>query len=286
MSFECFKELLTLNPGIRHVDLDNFGELFLNPDLLKIMEYAYSRNVMLSCPAGVNLNNVSMEVLEGLVKYRFHYLNISLDGATPDTYKIYRKGGDWNKVVENIKVINRFKKKYKSKYPKMQWQFIVFGHNEDEIETAKTMASDLGMSFYLKLNWNPEYSPIKNRNKVSAATGWTEFTREEYEQQNGVSYVRPTCYSLWTGPRYSWDLSVTGCCWNVWERFDESSISFSKEMLMGLRTSVKRNPCMGCEIYWELVKSERFLTRFEILKYIIRSRARTSAAYLLWRLGL
>ena len=129
LSFENFRELLLLNPGTKHVDFDNLGELFLNKDLLKIMQYADSRKIMLSCAGGVNLNDVSPEVLEGLVKYRFQYLNVSIDGATPDTYGVYRKGGDWHTVIENVHAINRYKKQYHSEYPKMQWQFIVFGRS-------------------------------------------------------------------------------------------------------------------------------------------------------------
>lgn len=286
LTFGDFKDLLLMNPGTRHVDFDNFGELFLNPDLLEIIKYADSRDIMLSCPAGVNFNGVSKEVLEGLVKYRFQYLNISIDGATPDTYSKYRAGGNMVDVINNIRIINQYKKQYRSQYPKMQWQFIVFGHNEDEIKDARAMAESLGMSFYPKLNWNSEYSPIRNRENVARETGWTVFTREEYEQQTGLSYVRPTCYSLWTGPRYSWDLSVTGCCWNVWERFTPSGITWAKKMLTDSRfTALGSIPCTNCEIYKGLQRTGKGLTKLEILKHGARTRARTEVAYWLWRLN-
>jgi len=65
-----FKKLLDHNPWVRDVELSNYGEIFLNPDLLEIIKYAYERNIALSANNGVNLNNVKENVLEGLVIYK------------------------------------------------------------------------------------------------------------------------------------------------------------------------------------------------------------------------
>jgi hypothetical protein len=71
----------------------------------------------LNADVGVNLNDVSEDVLKGLVKYKFHGLTCSIDGASNDTYKQYRINGDFRKVILNIKRVNFFKQKYRSKYP-------------------------------------------------------------------------------------------------------------------------------------------------------------------------
>ncbi len=88
--------------------------MFLNPDLLEIIEYAYSRSVILTASNGVNLNTVKDNVLEELVKYKFRSLTCSIEGASNETYKVYRVGGDFDKVLENIMKINHCKKKYRS----------------------------------------------------------------------------------------------------------------------------------------------------------------------------
>lgn len=277
LRFEKFKRLIDANPQLQRVELENIGELFLNPELLLIIEYAHSKNVQIGCSVGANLNHATDEMLEGLVKYGFHNLTCSIDGASPETYAIYRVGGDFNRVMQNISKINIFKKKYNSELPKLKWQFIVFGHNEHEIPTAKKLATDLGMEFIPKMSWDSEYSPIKDRDFVLRETGWSFLTRGEYEEVTGKCYLRSTCYSLWHSPRINWDGRVLGCCWNTWSDFGGNAfeqgymtavnsdvMQRAKQLLMGQIGPADDIPCTICELYAKLAQTGEFLTSQEI----------------------
>ena len=108
-----FKKLLDQNPRIEEIGLSNYGEMFLNPKLLAIFQYAYERKVVLTANTGVNLNYANSTVLEGLVKYQFQSMACSIDGASNETYKQYRVNGDLQVVLENVKKINSFKNQYR-----------------------------------------------------------------------------------------------------------------------------------------------------------------------------
>lgn len=277
-----------LEENIRHIEFDNFGELFCNPDLSAIMKTAYENKVMLSCAGGVNLNNVTDLVLEDLVRYRFQYLNVSIDGASQETYGQYRNGGNFAEVIDHLITINKYKKMYKTPYPKLQWQFIVFGHNEHEILEARQMAEMFGMRFYPKMNWNSSYSPIRDPLLVRKYTGWDVMTREEVLEKTGVSYVRSTCYQLWDNPRLSWDLSVTGCCWNIWERFDEHTLAYAKEDLTNTgsgRINIPQPPCRECGIYQNIRETKTYITKSELLQHTVKSQIATELKYILWSLN-
>jgi hypothetical protein len=56
-------------------------------------------------------------------------------------------GGIYEAVLANIRRINELKKRYNSFFPLLQWQFVVFGHNEHEIPLARKMATEFGISF-------------------------------------------------------------------------------------------------------------------------------------------
>ncbi|MDD5584048.1 MAG: radical SAM protein, partial [Candidatus Omnitrophica bacterium] len=211
-----FRRLLDSAPRVNHIEFDNIGEMFLNPEIVPILGYAHLKKIKISCSVGVNLNYATEEMLEALVKNNFYSLTCSVDGATQETYAQYRVGGNFDTVIRNIKLINQFKDKFSSEFPRLTWQFIVFGHNEHELPKARKMAQDLNMEFSPKMSWDSNYSPIRNREFVLAQTGWPAVTREEYEVNTGKSYVRGTCYSLWHNPRINWDGRVLGCCWNVW----------------------------------------------------------------------
>lgn len=70
----------------------------------------------------------------------------ALDGTDNETHQQYRKGCDYNKVLENaVSYINAGGKAI--------WQFIEFEHNKHQYEEAKSLCNELGFdSFYLKNN--------------------------------------------------------------------------------------------------------------------------------------
>lgn len=277
LRFRNFKKLIDDNPQFILVQFQNRGEMFLNPELLDIIKYAHKKKVALYCDSGVNLNNIRDEVLEGLVKYRFRSILCSIDGATTEIYKIYRVGGNLNQVIENIRKINYFKKKYHSKFPVLAWQFVVFGHNEHEIPKARKLAHELNMSFVTKMAWDSDYSPIRNKEFVMAETGWNAETREEYERAEKVDYSRHVCYELWKSPRINWDGKVIGCCWNNWEEFggnvfsdsyiasiNSERMNYAREMLLGNKETQGGLPCSSCKLYLKMKASNRYLTMKEI----------------------
>ena len=49
------------------IELSNWGEIFLNPDLPNILAYSYQKSVALTASNGVNLPTVKPEVLEAVV---------------------------------------------------------------------------------------------------------------------------------------------------------------------------------------------------------------------------
>jgi hypothetical protein len=284
LTFDKFADIVLADKEIRSVDFDNFGELFLNPDLPRIMKFARGANIRLQCGSGVNGNWISDDALWGLVQNKFAYLSFSIDGATQDTYGIYRKRGTLERVLANVAKINDLKRAHNTIFPKLQWQFVVFGHNEHELPEARKMAESLGMVFYPKMNWDSSYSPIKDPEFVKKETGWDVTTREEYEEKYGVSYMRATCYSLWNSPRLSWDGTMTGCCWNIWDRFNEDNLFFAKSALLGNSPALPHVPCLQCkEIYQDMVRHSAFITGKELARSQFSFDVGEIARYYYWR---
>ena len=70
-------------------------------------------------------------------KWRF-----SIDGLPKDSHK-YRINQDGEKLFRVMK------EAIKILYKKPMWQYIVFKYNENDIETCKQMARDIGVDFYV-----------------------------------------------------------------------------------------------------------------------------------------
>ncbi len=211
---------------------------------------------------------------EILVKYKFKHLTISIDGATPETYAIYRRGGDYNKVIENIKKIQKYKKIYNSEYPELEWQFIVFGHNEHEIELAKDNAKKLNMEILFKHNMVQDYSPTKNKDMILAQTGL--YDNEDF-RVTVLAYINTyMCHDIFDEPQINFDGILVGCCaspsWYGVNVFKEGLMKAlnsrmfveAKHMITDLTyTPASVNiPCSSCGVY-ELMKKENIcLTKF------------------------
>ncbi len=288
-----FRRLLEANPGVRSIELSNWGEIFLNPDLLAMMELAAERGVALSAKNGANLNTVADGVLEGLVRYRFRAITCSIDGASPETYAVYRRRGDFDTVLANIRKINGFKARYGSKYPKLTWQFVVFGHNEHEIPRARALAQELGMELRVKLSWGGTYlgedfSPVRNREAVRKEISGGVADRTEYETRFGVRYgQRRTCAQMWTDPQINWDGRVLGCCVNHWGDYGNAfrdglaetcggeRMSYARAMLMGEAPARADIPCTTCANYTAMQRTGRWITEREISHAGLARRVRS-----------
>ncbi len=276
LTFEHFKSIVDRNPKIRLVSLFSFGELLLNKDLLKILAYAYEHRIVVFGGSST-LNGASDEVLEGFVKYQLHSLSCAIDGTTQETYAVYRKGGNFERVMDSVRRINAVKKKHRSHYPLLEWAFIVFGHNERQLPAARRMAGELGMAFRPNMNWDSTFSPIIDHAFVKRETGWAATTREEYQRLRGQSFVGYPCTSLWSGPRINADGSVAGCCWNVWQPFGGNAfsdgyleaangprIAAARSLLTGASPRDEGLPCARCEYYQTMASAGRWLTRRQV----------------------
>lgn len=274
LKFADFKKLIDENPFLKEIEISNYGEIFLNPELLKLLEYADRCGVALMADNGSNLNRVKDEVLEGLVKYRLRRLTCSIDGASPETYAVYRRRGDFDTVIRNIKTINFYKKRNNSDLPRLRWQFVVFGHNEHEIPVARKMAHELDMEFWLKLSWDNHFSPIRDKEFVRKEMGIGVISRQEYKEKNGVDYMQGICHQLWDAPQINWDGKVLGCCRNFWGDFggnvfkeglvnsvNHNKMSYARSMLLGENEAQSGIPCTSCEIYLGMKTEKKWLKR-------------------------
>lgn len=271
LSFENFKKIVDDN-DFETIELSNHGEIFLNPELVKMMEYAYKKGIKLTADNGVNMNKLTEEQAEALVKYQFDNIVVSIDGASQETYKQYRRRGNFDKVIEHIERINYYKKKYKSEKPFLNWKYILFGFNEHEVEKAKKLAKKLKMEIFFVTNWDPSFSPVTDRElvkKLTGVTGKTHTPRSRLKQFINKEIDWFYCNFLWEAPQINWDGQILGCCslydknfgGNVFEEglmnaLNNPKMIYAKNMVTGNAPALEGIPCTDCYCYKDLVKGK------------------------------
>lgn len=285
---DTFRKVLEDSPRLKHIELSNYGEAFLNPSLSEILRIAHERRVTITLINGVNLNNARDNTLEAVVKYGVQSISCSIDGTSQDTYKQYRRRGNFDQVMTNIGKINEFKRKYGSKSPQLIWQFVIFGHNEHEIDAARKMAAKLGMEIKFKLSWDSSFSPIRDRQKAEKVVGAD--SRETFREKYGEDYGRSKCHQLWNRPVINWDGKNLGCCANYWGEFggnyiedgfdstvNSEKMRYARNMLMGKTGPRDEIPCTTCDYYKSIAKRGNWITLPEI--YITPPLIRTLSKY-------
>lgn len=285
LRFADFKTFLDHNPFIRNIEMGNFGEIFLNPELVDILRLAHERQVVIEFDEGVNLNDATDEALEAVVRYQVSVIRCAIDGATQPTYEIYRAGGQLKKVFANIQKINRCKQKYQSKLPRLIYQYVIFGHNEHEINHAKILARILRMKLSFKLNFRPDAMSIQHPDLVRSLVGYSD--RNEYLAQTGKHYMRHLCPELWHRPQINWDGKLLGCCRNFWgvyhgnafehnimDLINSEQISYARSMLMGKTGPRDDIPCLHCGVYHGMVEHDNWIRQEELDTYLDRLKPR------------
>jgi len=128
-------------PYASSISFFNWGEPLLNRYTPTFIGQA--KKFLLHASLSSNLS-VKFDV-EALVSSGLDYMILSIDGATPETYGHYRRGGNFDLVIDNVRHLVEAKRKNKKTTPWLCWHFLLFEHNKHEMELAKNMAEELGV---------------------------------------------------------------------------------------------------------------------------------------------
>lgn len=217
LSFANFKKIIDeMGVYLYSLRLENWGEPLLNDELFDMITYAKSRRINVSFNTNFTLFNEERArrmILSGLDSVK-----ISLDGATEDSYAKYRVGGDFSKVVENIKLLTGIRDKLKKKNPFIEIQFIVMKHNENEIMQMQKLCSELKVDGLfierLRPGMREELFDSSGRS-IEKFKDWLPADSRHSIFNYGTKsrkFSPKICYYLWTSIIVNWDGIVTPCC--------------------------------------------------------------------------
>ena len=203
MSFAHYRRILDeMGPRLITLALWGYGEPLLNRSLPEMISYARRKGIF----TAVTTNGLSLdeEKADSLIDSALDYLIFSVDGASEETYALYRSRGKFATVTDNIARLARRKRERRSVRPFVNLQFIVMRGNEHEIPRIRELARELRVD------------------KLSLKKAWV-FTKEEEERivprdpryrlsiYSGVLDTSP-CSRPWNTPFITWKGDVLVCC--------------------------------------------------------------------------
>lgn len=144
---EDFKKIVTPK-DIKYLTYINFcgnyGEPLAAQDLIPIVSYLYENNPNISIEVATNGSVRSEEwwwdLLAVVNKKKFKVI-FGLDGINQEQHSLYRQNTSFNRIMENAEF-------FISNGGIADWQYLIFKHNEDSVEEARTIAKEKGFNWF------------------------------------------------------------------------------------------------------------------------------------------
>jgi len=213
LSFENFKIIFNkIKPFVKTIDLFSWGEPFLNKDISRMIRYIKESKPNVRIFIDSNLNAITQEQIKEIARSGVGVIKVSCDGVTQEVYEKYRIGGDVDKVLNNLRLLIQAKKELRTDKPKIIWKYLVFKHNENEVDKAREMAKSLGIEFEasgMRVDCGKEIFE-KVEDSVQRDKDWIPET-EEYNNYRVLEAGKTFCEKPWRTMSIDWTGDVVPC---------------------------------------------------------------------------
>jgi len=214
----------------------NYGDPVVATDTLEVLEWlrAINPSIKLGMHTNASAKTTSWWAKLGkLLSRPGDYVKFGIDGLE-DTNYIYRRGTHWRKIMDNATA-------FINAGGVAQWEFIVFKHNEHQVDAARMLSEQLGFNQFRTKKTGRFFSNTKlegkDRQEVLNRNGELEYYIEKPNnpQYNNDSlskeqelldtfgsmqnYVDQTCIKCKVAEEKSLYISAEGlafpCCWTA-----------------------------------------------------------------------
>lgn len=146
VTLENIKYLSPILPYVYSVYLvGGLGEPFLNPEFWQI--HKFFKNFNIKTGYFTNAMLVTEEIIKKTFSEKVNTVTISIDTFEKDKYPKIKKGADYYKVIETIKLFALYKKELRAKYFSLGLNFIFRKDNYKDILDYLDFAKELGIDY-------------------------------------------------------------------------------------------------------------------------------------------
>jgi MoaA/NifB/PqqE/SkfB family radical SAM enzyme len=188
MTVELFRKIVDecVELGITHVRMHNYGEAFIDRQLVDKVRYAKEKGIR---EVGVISNGslLTEAVARGMIEAGLDAINISVDAAGKEVFESTRIGLKYDKVIANIERLVRLRAESGKRRPKLILSFVRQNNTADEQAFIE--------------HWRA----IADKVHVTDLHNWAGTLNTE-------SDVNYPCYRPWLTFTVLWDGRVSLCC--------------------------------------------------------------------------
>jgi radical SAM protein with 4Fe4S-binding SPASM domain len=187
------------------------GEPYLNPSFFDFVLGAKKRKMYIAVSTNghfLNDENIRSTVHSGIDR-----LIVSLDGTDAETYADYRRGGDFNKVVEGIKKLSAYRNSEKSRTPFIVLQFLVSEKNQHQLAQIRQLAKELGAD-KLELKTMQVLNTEAPVVTVPSDERYSRYRKNTEGVLIAKNNLPNRCFRMWSAPVICQNGDVVPCCYD------------------------------------------------------------------------
>lgn len=185
MNFSNLKNFLDID--IKDLEFSlcgSYGDPIYYPNLIPVCKWLKSKGarIMIVTNGSYQKNTFWEEITSVLTDS--DEIVWSIDGI-PENFKTYRVNADWESIKSGIDIITRTN-------IKTTWKYIVFNYNENTIDKAKELSSELGIQQFF-VSKSDRWGEIAEMKPSENFVGYRDKTKEEYRSGNRDIQINPEC---------------------------------------------------------------------------------------------
>lgn len=168
LTLDEFERIIEQFPDLKRVVLHGLGEPLLNRDLAEMIRRLRARGIYSLFNS--NIISLTRKRQEELVEAGLGELRVSLDAATPETYRAVRGVPAFPKVVKHLREMVETRARQGSGKPKISVWFTAMRENLAELADAVRIAAEAGADeFYVQRLVYAEYGLARAEQSIHGA---------------------------------------------------------------------------------------------------------------------
>lgn len=144
IDFDVIEKFLHKSPNLKRlIFCGGYGDPIYHPDFIQIIKTLAIKFPERSLYVETNGSYMKESWWESLGRATSenHKFSFSIDGLK-DTNPIYRVNADWDSIISGVKTFRLYHK------GKIQWKWILFRHNQHQVEEAYRLSKKLGFDSF------------------------------------------------------------------------------------------------------------------------------------------
>jgi hypothetical protein len=188
MDFDLYRKVVDecAALGITHVRVHNYGEPFLDKQLVEKVRYAKSKGI---AEVGMISNGslINEDLARGMIDAGLDAINISVDASGKEVFEATRLHLKYDDVIQNVRTLARLRNESGRTHPKLILSFVRQNNSAEEANFIK------------------EWTQVADKIHITDLHNWAGTL-------NAKSDVQFPCYRLWLTFTVLWDGRVSMCC--------------------------------------------------------------------------